>query len=149
MEAPVTEIGFFTLPNGSSASAKSAVEDALGEILDTVKTVGKASGSVIGWCKFRSPPSPPSSTNTSNTNTPASQPDSSDGNDEGGEEYLHGLFGYASIDAHMAWRATPEHARAGEIFADLERRGVSLEAAGEVPGVGRETGYFHVRFRRG
>jgi hypothetical protein len=48
----VTEVSFFTLTNGASEEAKNAIEGALKPILQAVKTVGKASGSAIGWCEL-------------------------------------------------------------------------------------------------
>jgi hypothetical protein len=65
-----------------------------------------------------------------------------------GEEWLHGVFGYASIDDHMKWREQPEHGKAIEIFEDLDRRNLSLRPA-SVPGIDPSTGYFHVKFRSG
>lgn len=62
-----------------------------------------------------------------------------------GEELLHGVFGYASIDDHMKWREQPEHGKASEIFEDLERRNLSLRPA-SVHGLDLSTGYFHVKF---
>ncbi len=47
----------------------------------------------------------------------------------------------------MRWRETPEHDLAVRIFADLEREGLRLRVAEKVPGIGVETGYFHVCFR--
>jgi len=52
LKAPVTEVSFFTLTNGASEEAKTTIEDALKPILQAVKTVGKASGSAIGWCEL-------------------------------------------------------------------------------------------------
>lgn len=57
---------------------------------------------------------------------------------------LFGVFGYASIDAHMAWRATPEGRRAGK-----EAKLGSTKPATTIPGVDAETGYFHVHFQEG
>ncbi len=57
---------------------------------------------------------------------------------------LFGVFGYTSIDAHMAWRATPEGRRASE----QAKRGTTMPAT-TIPGVDAETGYFHVHFQEG
>ena len=63
-------------------------------------------------------------------------------------EWLHGVFGYASIDDHMKWREHAEHEKAGEIFKDLDRRNLGLQPA-SVQGIDPSTGYFHVKFRTG
>lgn len=65
-----------------------------------------------------------------------------------GQEMLCGIFGYASIDVHMKWREQPEHEKASEIFAELEKRNLILRPA-DVPGIDPETGYFHVHFHQG
>jgi hypothetical protein len=56
---------------------------------------------------------------------------------------LHGVFGYASIEDHMKWRETPEHAQAIEIMEDLGRN-LGLGSANIH---GRDM--FHVKFRAG
>lgn len=68
---------------------------------------------------------------------------------EHGGDLLAGIFGYESIEAHMKWRATPEHAQAGEIFDDLANKGIILEPDTSISGIGLDTGYFHVRFQAG
>ena len=62
--------------------------------------------------------------------------------------WLHGVFGYASIDDHMTWREQPEHAKAGENFKDLEKGNLSRRPA-NVYGIDPITRYFHVKFRAG
>ena len=64
---------------------------------------------------------------------------------------LHGVFGYASVEDHVRWRGTPEHAlvveRMGE--SDLGRLGLGNAS---VPGGNlfvEDSSMFHVRFRPG
>jgi hypothetical protein len=47
--APVTEVAFFTLPNGAREDVKTTIEDALMPSMQAVTTVGKSSGGAIGW----------------------------------------------------------------------------------------------------
>jgi hypothetical protein len=62
------------------------------------------------------------------------------------EGMLVGIYGYASISVHMAWRETSEHAQAGEIFGELKRHGIVVEPETSVYGIDANTGYFHVKF---
>lgn len=47
---------------------------------------------------------------------------------------IHGIFQYATIQVHMDWRATPEHAHLVTVFQAVEKRlglkGVDVEDAG-------------------
>jgi len=61
---------------------------------------------------------------------------------------LTGVFGYASVDVHMQWRTTPEHAKAVAPDPDKDASGVDLMPALTVPGIDPVTGYFHVHFRK-
>jgi hypothetical protein len=45
----VTEVAFFTLPNGTPEDAKTTIEDALVPSMQAVTTVGKSLGGAIGW----------------------------------------------------------------------------------------------------
>ena len=56
---------------------------------------------------------------------------------------LFGIFGYDSIEVHMAWRETPEAKGHGE-----QGDGGELPATA-VPGIDASTGYFHVKFHEG
>jgi hypothetical protein len=49
LAAPVTEVAFFTMPNGTLEDAKTTIEDALMPSIQAVTTVGKSSGGAIGW----------------------------------------------------------------------------------------------------
>lgn len=51
LRAPVTEVAFFTLPNGVSEEVKSAVDKALEPVGSAVISIGKAYGSAMGWGK--------------------------------------------------------------------------------------------------
>lgn len=54
---------------------------------------------------------------------------------------LHGVFGSASVEDHMRWRETPEHAKANQIMIRFRKDlGLGPSTAG-----GREM--FHVRFQ--
>jgi gamma-glutamyltranspeptidase len=56
---------------------------------------------------------------------------------------LFGVFGYASLAVHTAWRETPEGKKAGE---EAER---NMKPAVGVPGIVEGRGYFHVHFQEG
>ncbi len=62
---------------------------------------------------------------------------------------LHGVFGYASVDDHIRWRETPEHAQVIEDLeplANLDLRPASVPGGSIfVPG----ESMFHVKFRAG
>jgi hypothetical protein len=49
LAAPVTEVAFFTMPNGALEDAKTTIEDALMPSIQAVTTVGKSSGGALGW----------------------------------------------------------------------------------------------------
>ncbi|KAJ3984641.1 hypothetical protein F5890DRAFT_1515551 [Lentinula detonsa] len=121
LKAPVTEIAFLTLPNGSPEEAKAATEEALGHVMTNVQAVGKAWGASIGWV---------SKTTPSDHKAAA----------EGHHIALHGVFGYASIDDHMRWREAPEHAKAVETMEELATK-LHLDSA-DIYG----TDMFHVAF---
>jgi hypothetical protein len=55
---------------------------------------------------------------------------------------IYGVFGYASVDAHMQWRETPEAKKYGEPSD-------TVLPAVIVPGIDPKTGYFHVKFQEG
>lgn len=61
-------------------------------------------------------------------------------------EWLHGLYGYDSVDAHLKFKKTAEHAKISSLFQELEKDGVIVRPA-EVPGIDPKTGCFHVHFR--
>lgn len=150
-EAPVTELGFFRLPNGTSEDVKAALEEAAAPINKNVITAGKAKGAASGWGMRFSPSNSywlrkrAKSDNTRVVHTSARPgPDVP----APGKEWLAGAYGYDSIEAHMKWREQPEHAQAEEIFGDLEKQGISCVPA-DAPGIDPERGYFHVKFHRG
>lgn len=63
-----------------------------------------------------------------------------------GGEWSVGVFGYGSIQDHMDWRKHPEHPMQKSKATRVEDGGAgdpSMVPA-EVPGIDRETGYFHV-----
>jgi len=62
---------------------------------------------------------------------------------EGHSIALHGVFGYESIEDHMRWRETPEHAEAIKIMGSL----VSNLSLGSADIQGKDM--FHVKFRKG
>lgn len=49
LAAPVTEVAFFTVPNGVREDAKATIEDALMLSIEAVTTVGKSTGGATGW----------------------------------------------------------------------------------------------------
>ena len=62
---------------------------------------------------------------------------------------LLGVFGYASVDDHIKWRQTPEHARVIEEMGRSELGMLGLGNA-NVPGGNSfvpDSSMFHVRFR--
>lgn len=64
---------------------------------------------------------------------------------------LHGVFGYASVDDHVKWRATPEHAQVLEEMAQSPLGNVRLGDP-NLPGGNifvPDSSMFHVVFRAG
>ncbi len=62
---------------------------------------------------------------------------------------LHGVFGYASVDDHVRWRETPEHA---QVIEDMGRSPYGKLGMGNaiLPGGNLfvpDSSMFHVRFR--
>lgn len=53
--APVTEVAFFTVPNGVRDNAKTIIENDVIESTHPVITVGKSSGGAMGWGRFVNP----------------------------------------------------------------------------------------------
>jgi len=54
---------------------------------------------------------------------------------------LHGIYGYASVEDHMKWRETPEHAEIVKTIADF------VQQAGLRPAKVYGSSMFHVNFR--
>jgi len=127
--APVTEVAYFCIP-------QSAIEDAKKDILSTmdisahpVFSVGKSVGGAIGFV-----------VNTKNSSevVPA-----------GKEIVLVGVFGYATVEDHYKWRATPEHAKVIEDSGDSVLSKLGLDDGLKIPGGNifvEESSMFHVRF---
>ena len=64
---------------------------------------------------------------------------------------LHGVFGYASVDDHIRWRETPEHAKVLEDMAQSPLFKLGLRNP-RIPGGNifvPDSSMFHVRFRGG
>ena len=64
---------------------------------------------------------------------------------------LHGVFGYASVDDHIRWRETPEHA---QVIEDMGRSILAKLGLGNarMPGGNifvPDSSMFHVKFRPG
>ena len=64
---------------------------------------------------------------------------------------LHGVFGYASVDDHIKWRETPEHA---QVIEDIGRSPLSNLGLGNASMPGGnifvpDSSMFHVKFRAG
>ena len=119
-------------------------------------TVGKSSGGAIGWGKFISCPCQFSDSFTFNylnlnhytvfdaKNVGNAVPD-------GESLALHGVFGYACVDDHVKWRATPEHA---QVLEEMARSPLGNLRLGNpnLPGGNifvPDSSMFHVRFRAG
>ncbi len=61
---------------------------------------------------------------------------------------LHGVFGFASVDDHLRWRETPEHAQVIEDMGRSPLGGLGLGNA-RIPGGNvfvPDSSMFHVRF---
>ncbi|KAJ7689387.1 hypothetical protein B0H17DRAFT_1202283 [Mycena rosella] len=129
LTSPVTEVAFFTLPIASRAVAQPMIEHAkLGD--HPVLTVGKSTGGAIAWV-------------FAEKNTAGAVP-------AGASIALHGVFGYAAVADHYAWRATPEHAQviAAQDAEPLHKLGLKDDI--RMPGGNifvPDSSMFHVKFR--
>ncbi|KAJ7468043.1 hypothetical protein FB451DRAFT_1257869 [Mycena latifolia] len=131
MTSPVTEVAFFTLPIASRDAAQPMIE---GSVIDDhpVFTVGKSSGGAIAWVFDAK-------------NTTGVVP-------EGQSIALHGIFGYATVDDHYTWRATPEHA---QVIEEQDRSPLASMGLGDqirMPGGNifvPDSSMFHVKFHAG
>ncbi|KUJ10750.1 uncharacterized protein LY89DRAFT_689384 [Mollisia scopiformis] len=121
LKAPVTEFAYFKLPDGAGEKEENECRELLSTIPDYVTTVGKALGSATGWVFLVEPES-------------AKAP------------WLHGVYGWQDIEAHMRWREMPEIQAPVKVFMEAGKKGLALVPAVEVPGINKETGWFHVRF---
>jgi hypothetical protein len=137
--APVTEVAFLNLPEGYGEAEKAIFDKETASIGNDVKEVGKSWGSATGWSKlsfnlqaFSSWPFSVVETFSNNTE-PA-----------GEKVALLGVFGYASIEGHMKWRETPEHAKAMEIMGEMAKKtGLTDTKASILQG----RAMFHVHFQ--
>lgn len=64
---------------------------------------------------------------------------------------LHGVFGYVTVDDHIKWRETPEHA---QVIEEMERSPLSKLGLGNANMPGGyifvpDSSMFHVKFRSG
>ncbi|MCJ1310447.1 hypothetical protein MMC25_004111 [Agyrium rufum] len=112
LRSPVTEVAFYTLPDSTShAHAAEVVDRSLGFVMSAVTTAGKAHAGATGWIF-------------------SSEPKGAAAPTEGTAVALHGVFGYDSIEAHMRWRETPEHAQVmvamGEVDKEIELRDADI-----------------------
>jgi len=126
--APVTEVAFFTVPNGAREHAKTLIENNPLSSTHPVLTVGKSSGGATGWV--------------------FDAKNAGDASPDGESIALHGVFGYASVDDHLKWRDTPEHA---QVIASMGRSPLKLGNA-IVPGgfiFVPDSSMFHVNFHAG
>ncbi|KAH6664273.1 hypothetical protein B0J14DRAFT_608181 [Halenospora varia] len=103
IEAPVTEVAFYTVPYGTKEETKREIDAVFANVpvMEGVTKVGKSTGGATGWV---------SKTNPQNG-----------GAVEGHTIAYHGVFGYASIEDHMRWRETPEHAQVIEGLSELSK----------------------------
>ncbi|EPE25949.1 hypothetical protein GLAREA_01861 [Glarea lozoyensis ATCC 20868] len=123
--APVTEVAFVNMPAGYGEAEKYSMDNDMSHVGDEVKTVGKSWGSATGWIVETLP---------------------KDTEPTGEMVALLGVFGYASIDDHMRWRETPEHARIMVQMGVLaEKTGMSGTKAKILGG----RSMFHVHFEGG
>ncbi|KAI9835699.1 MAG: hypothetical protein M1819_001876 [Sarea resinae] len=122
LKAPVTEIAFLTLPDGAGEDVRATIDRKLRPIDENVTTVGKGLAAATGW--------------VFEVQNHAEAVN-------GATIALHGLFGYNSIEDHMRWRETPEHAQAIETMEDVSKN-QGLEDANVT---GRDM--FHVHFHAG
>lgn len=60
LQAPVTEVAFFALPQNSGEAPRREIDEAMVAVIKEVTTVGKSLGGATGWGEFRSSPSFPS-----------------------------------------------------------------------------------------
>lgn len=109
------------MPTRPDQAERTKIEAGCVTVLREVQEIGKAIGAAIGWVFEAVPQSLVQGANSVS---------------------LYGVFGYDSIAVHMAWRETPEGKGHGE------SDGTTLPAT-VVPGIDKETGYFHVHFQEG
>lgn len=148
LTAPVTEVAFFAVPNSNSEEAKALIEEDEVSSTHPVITVGKSWGGAVGWgelmvlllcildlrkCGAVS--------KTKNTNDVVAS---------GHSIALHGVFGYASVDDHVKWRQTREHA---QVLEEMARSPLGRLDLGnpKLPGGNifvPDSSMFHVRFVR-
>jgi hypothetical protein len=138
----VTEVAFVNMPAGYGEAEKYAMDNDMSHVGDEVKTVGKSWGSATGWSKSLSVFQPISNFNIFAVveTVPA---DTEPANET---IALLGVFGYASIADHMAWRETPEHAKIiGQMEKLAEKTGMTSPKAAIFDG----RTMFHVHFQAG
>ncbi|KAF1992268.1 hypothetical protein K402DRAFT_415955 [Aulographum hederae CBS 113979] len=126
--APVTEIAFFTVPKSALEEARADIE-ASDVSSHPVFSVGNSSGGSIGFVFLAK--------HAENTAP------------EDRTVALHGVFGYESVDDHVKWRATPEHA---QVIEEMGKSKLAELGMGEsnVPGGNiflPDSNMFHVKFQ--
>lgn len=120
LEAPVTEISFWTL-KGDTSELRKQVLSAVAGIDENARTAGQAHGSVSDWVFEVRPPTAPAAPGT-------------------GETILCGLRGYDSSDSEQSISLKKG-------FEEFKGRGISLSPDTNVPGVNAETGSFQVHLQ--
>lgn len=151
LAAPVTEVAFYTVPNGAREDAKTLIEDDLINGTHPVITVGKSSGGAIGWGEID-----PAMCSTALLKlfefdhcAVFDSKNAGDAAPDGESIALHGVFGYASVADHLKWRETPEHA---QLIEDLGRSPLENLGLGNASMPGGnifvpDSSMFHVKFR--
>lgn len=157
----MTEVAYFCIPD-------SAVEDAKKDILSTtdisahpVFSVGKSVGGAIGFGIFPFSSQPyylfpfrpilgPCALHRLIDYSPVFDTKNNCGVVPAGKEIvLVGVFGYASVEDHYKWRATPEHAKIIEDSGDSVLAKLGLDDGLKIPGGNifvEDSSMFHVRF---
>ncbi|KAH8652642.1 hypothetical protein BGZ60DRAFT_419968 [Tricladium varicosporioides] len=124
IEAPVTEVAFYTVPSGTPEETKREIDAIFAKVpvMEGVTKIGKSTGGATGWVSKTDP--------------------QNGGAREGHTIAYHGVFGYASIEDHMRWRDTPEHAQVIEGLSELGKfEFEDSDIFGKT--------MFHVRFQKG
>lgn len=153
LAAPVTEVAFYTVPDGAREDAKTLIEDDKIHSSHPVITVGKSSGGAIGWGEFN-----PAMRSTalhlffeSDHCSVFDTKNTGDAAPDGESIALHGVFGYASVDDHLKWRETPEHS---QVLEDIKQSPLGSLGLGNarIPGGNifvPDSSMFHVKFHVG
>ena len=157
LTAPVTEIAFYTVPNSKSEEAKALIEE--DEISSThpVITVGKSWGGAVGWGELMALVCYVFDIsnflymhvlNLKNCGAVSETKNTDNVVPSGHSVALHGVFGYATVDDHVKWRETREHAQVLEEMAQSPYGRLEL-ADPNLPGGNifvPDSSMFHVRF---